>query len=182
MVAVITGTKEFDYPSGDENKQTTYAGDGGVEIGSLLNRIAFTIKFMDLNLLLSNYIQRETRLMYHRQIVERARKIVPFLHFDSDPYLVVNEGRLFWILDAYTITDMYPYSTRTGGRNAINYIRNSVKVTIDAYNGDVVFYIIDEKDPIIKTYASIFPDLFKPFNEMPEDLNNPYGRLMGGLI
>ena len=170
MVAVITGTKEFDYPSGDENKQTTYAGDGGVEIGSMLNRLAFTIKFMDLNLLLSNYIQRETRLMYHRQIVERARKIAPFLHFDSDPYLVVNEGRLFWILDAYTITDMYPYSTRTGGRNAINYIRNSVKVVVDAYHGDVTFYQADSEDPVINTYRSIFPELLKDISEMPEGL------------
>jgi uncharacterized membrane protein (UPF0182 family) len=170
MVAVKTGTQEFDYPSGDENKQTTYAGAGGVEIGNLFNRLALTIKFLDINLLLSNYIMRESRLMYHRQIVERAKKIAPFLHFDSDPYLVISEGRLFWILDAYTTTDMYPYSTRTGGRNAINYIRNSVKTVIDAYNGDVTFYQADNDDPIINVYGAIFPGLLKNISEMPKDL------------
>jgi len=99
--------------------------------------------------------------------------IAPFLDYDSDPYLVVSGGKLFWIQDAYTTSDMYPYSRRSYGRlgnKGVNYIRNSVKITIDAYNGDVVFYMIDEKDPIVKTYSTIFPDLFKPFNEMPVDL------------
>jgi uncharacterized membrane protein (UPF0182 family) len=170
MVAVKTGTQEFDYPSGNENKQTTYGGSGGVEIGSLFNRLAFTAKFMDLNILLSNYIMRESRLMFHRQVVERARKIAPFLHFDSDPYLVINEGRLVWVLDAYTTTDMYPYSTRTGGRNAINYIRNSVKAVVDAYDGSVTFYQASTTDPIIKTYREMFPTLLKDISEMPESL------------
>lgn len=170
MVAVKTGTKEFDYPSGDRNVQTTYAGDGGVEIGSLFNRLAFTIKFMDINLLLSNYIKRESRLMYHRQVVERARKVAPFLHFDSDPYLVVSKGRLFWILDAYTTSDMYPYSTRTGGRSAINYIRNSVKVVVDAYHGRLTFYQADAEDPVVNAYRDIFPGLLKDMSEMPPGL------------
>jgi uncharacterized protein len=172
MVAVKTGTQEFDYPSGDENKQTTYAGEGGVEIGSLFNRIAFTVKFMDINILLSNYIRRESRLMFHRQIVERTRKVAPFLHFDSDPYLVVYEGRLVWLLDAYTTTDMYPYSTRTGGRSAINYIRNSVKIVVDAYHGGITFYQADADDPVINTYREIFPGLLKDISEMPEGLRN----------
>ena len=170
MVAVKTGTQEFDYPSGDENKQTTYAGAGGVEIGSIFNRLAFTLKFLDINILLSNYIMRESRLMFHRQIVERTQKIAPFLHLDSDPYLVISEGRLFWILDAYTTTDMYPYSTQTGGRSAINYIRNSVKVVVDAYHGDVSFYQSDTEDPIINAYREIFPGLLKDMSEMSEDL------------
>jgi uncharacterized membrane protein (UPF0182 family) len=172
MVAVKTGTEEFDYPSGNTNKQVTYAGDGGVEIGSLFNRIAFTIKFLDINLLLSNYIMRETRLMYHRQIVDRARKIAPFLHFDNDPYMVIHEGRLFWIIDAYTTTDMYPYSARTGGRSAINYIRNSVKVVVDAYHGDVTFYQADAEDPLINAYGDIFPGLLADISEMPEGLRS----------
>jgi hypothetical protein len=111
--------------------------------------------------------------MYNRRISRRAAVIAPFLDYDGDPYLVVSGGRIYWMQDAYTTSDMYPYSSRSYGhfRNkALNYIRNSVKVTIDAYNGDVVFYVIDEKDPIAKTYSSIFPDLFKPFNEMPADL------------
>ncbi|MBS10655.1 MAG: hypothetical protein CME19_03505 [Gemmatimonadetes bacterium] len=172
MVAVKTGTKEFDYPSGNGNKQTTYAGDGGVEIGNLMNRLAFSIKFMDVNLLLSNYIRRETRLMYHRQVVDRARKIAPFLHFDGDPYMVISEGRLFWILDAYTTTDMYPYSERTGGRSAINYIRNSVKVVLDAYHGKITFYQADAEDPVINTYRAIFPGLLRDISEMPEGLRD----------
>jgi uncharacterized membrane protein (UPF0182 family) len=111
--------------------------------------------------------------MYKRRISRRTHLIAPFLDYDGDPYLVVSGGKLYWIQDAYTTSNMYPYSSRSSGhfRNKeLNYIRNSVKVTIDAYNGDVVFYIIDEKDPIVKTYASIFPALFKPFNEMPDDL------------
>jgi hypothetical protein len=111
--------------------------------------------------------------MYKRRISRRSHLIAPFLDYDGDPYLVVSGGKLYWIQDAYTTSDMYPYSSRSSGhlRNKeLNYIRNSVKVTIDAYNGDVAFYIIDAKDPVIKTYASIFPDLFKPFSEMPDDL------------
>tara|TARA_Y100000588_G_scaffold392638_1_gene505286 strand:+ start:1836 stop:4655 length:2820 start_codon:yes stop_codon:yes gene_type:complete len=169
-VAVKTATQEFDYPSGSENKQTTYAGDGGVEIGGFFNRLAFAIRFMDPNLVLTSYMLPDSRLMYYRQIVERARKVAPFLHYDGDPYLVISEGRLFWMLDAYTSTNMYPYSTRTGGRNAINYIRNSVKVVVDAYHGDITFYQADSEDPLINAYASIFPGLLVPIDEMPADL------------
>jgi hypothetical protein len=111
--------------------------------------------------------------MYNRRIGTRAALIAPFLDYDGDPYAVISEGKIYWIQDAYTTSDMYPYSRRSYGRfrnKGLNYIRNSVKVTIDAYNGDVVFYIVDEEDPIAKTYASIFPHLFKPFDEMPADL------------
>jgi uncharacterized membrane protein (UPF0182 family) len=115
----------------------------------------------------------ESRILFKRRIDRRVEAIAPFLAYDKDPYLVVSEGRLVWIQDAYTTTDMYPYSKRTLKRfkiKRLNYIRNSVKITIDAYSGAVSFYVIDETDPIIKTYSSIFPDLFKPFNEMPADL------------
>jgi hypothetical protein len=112
--------------------------------------------------------------MYKRRVRERVGLIAPFLSYDSDPYLVVSGKKLFWIIDAYTTSNMYPYSIRSHSsfknKKELNYIRNSIKVTIDAYNGDVAFYVIDKKDPIVKTYASIFPDLLKPFNEMPADL------------
>jgi len=172
-VLVKTKTKEFDYPKGDKNVYTFYQGNGGVPITSFIRRLLFAVEFLDPQILFTTYLSPESRIMYNRRIAKRAGSIAPFLDYDSDPYLVVSGGRLFWILDAYTTSNMYPYSRRSRGsfgNRHINYIRNSVKVTIDAYNGDVCFYLIDEKDPIAKTYSRIFPDLFKPFQEMPEDL------------
>jgi uncharacterized membrane protein (UPF0182 family) len=172
-VLVKTKTEEFDYPKGDKNVYTIYQGSGGVPINSFFRRFLYAIEFLDPQIMFTTYLGPESRIMYNRRISRRVRLIAPFLDYDSDPYLVVSGGKLYWIQDAYTTSGMYPYSRRSSGhfRNKeLNYIRNSVKVTIDAYNGDVVFYIIDEKDPIVKTYASIFPDLFKPFNEMPADL------------
>jgi len=130
---------------------------------------------MDPQILFTNYLSPESKIMYNRRIHVRAGLIAPFLDYDGDPYMVVSEGKLYWIQDAYTTSKMYPYSHRSYGsfkRKRLNYIRNSVKVTIDAYNGDVAFYMIDEKDPIVKTYARIFPDLFKPFKEMPAELKD----------
>ena len=173
-VLVKTKTKEFDYPKGDKNVYTIYQGNGGVPISSFFRRLLYAVEFMDPQILFTTYLSPESRIMYKRRIGERVGVIAPFLSYDHDPYLVVSEKKLFWIQDAYTTSNMYPYSIRSHGRfrnkKELNYIRNSVKVTIDAYNGDVAFYIIDEKDPIIKTYARIFPDLFKPFDEMPADL------------
>jgi uncharacterized protein len=169
-VIVKTGTEEFDYPRRDGNAFTTYVGTGGVPIGSLVQKLAFAIRMMDVNLLLSTYIKGDSRIMFRRQIVQRAREIAPFLFFDSDPYLVVSEGRLFWILDAYTSTNMYPYSTRTG-RSQINYIRNSVKIVIDAYNGAITFYQAED-EPLVNAYADMFPDLFTPLSEMGADLRS----------
>ena len=166
-VVVNTSTQEFDYPKGAENVRSTYAGTGGVPIGGSFGRVAFALRLMDLNLILSNYITSESRVMFRRQIEARVRAVAPFLQYDADPYMVVSEGRLYWVLDAYTTSDMYPYSTR-GGR--INYIRNSVKVVVDAYNGSVVFYRMDQKDPLITAYAEIFPGLFNPVEAMPQDL------------
>jgi len=172
-VLIKTKTKEFDYPKGDKNVYTIYEGRGGVPIKSFFRRLLFAVEFFDPQILFTTYLSPESKIMYNRRIGRRAGLIAPFLDYDGDPYMVVSGGKLYWIQDAYTTSDMYPYSRRSYGHfknRRLNYIRNSVKVTIDAYNGDVAFYIIDEKDPIVKTYSSIFPDLFKPFNEMPVDL------------
>ncbi|MBW2203606.1 MAG: UPF0182 family protein, partial [Deltaproteobacteria bacterium] len=172
-VLIKTKTKEFDYPKGEKNAYTIYQGSGGVPINSFLRRLLFAIEFLDPQILFTTYLNPESRIMYNRRIARRASLIAPFLDYDGDPYAVVSGGEIYWIQDAYTTSNMYPYSRRDYGRfrnKGLNYIRNSVKVTIDAYNGDVVFYIMDENDPIVKTYASIFPDLFKPFSEMPDDL------------
>ena len=172
-VLVKTKAKEFDYPKGDRNVYTTYGGKGGVHIKSVYRRLLFAYEFMDPQILFTNYLGPESRIMYRRRIDRRAAAIAPFLSYDHDPYLVLSEGKLYWILDAYTTSDMYPYSRRSQGvfkNKSLNYIRNSVKVTVDAYNGNVCFYLIDEKDPIAKVYARIFPNLFKPFEEMPDDL------------
>lgn len=171
-VMVKTTQEEFDYPKGDANVYTTYQGKGGVPINSTFRRFLFALEFFDPQILFTGYLGPESRIMFNRRINRRAIVIAPFLDYDRDPYLVISEGKLFWILDAYTSSNMYPYSLRSRtsfGRN-INYIRNSVKVVVDAYNGDISFYIVDEDDPIIKTYASIYPDLFKPFDEMPKGL------------
>ena len=172
-VLVKTKTKEFDYPKGDKNVYTLYEGRGGVPIKSFFRRLLFAVEFLDPQILFTTYLSPESKIMYNRRIGRRAGLIAPFLDYDGDPYLVVSGGKIYWIQDAYTTSDMYPYSRRSYGHfgnKGLNYIRNSVKVTIDAYNGDVAFYIIDEKDPIVKTYSSIFPDLFRPFDEMPADL------------
>jgi uncharacterized membrane protein (UPF0182 family) len=172
-VLVNTKTKEFDYPKGDKNVYTTYQGTGGVNIRSFPRRLLFALGFLDPQILFTTYLSPESRIMYDRQITKRVGSIAPFLDYDGDPYLVVSEGKLYWIQDAYTTSNMYPYSRRSSKylkNKKLNYIRNSVKVTIDAYNGNVRFYIVDETDPLIKTYSSIFPDLFKPFDEMPSDL------------
>ena len=172
-VLVKTKTEEFDYPRGEKNVYTIYQGAGGVPITSFIRRMLFALEFMDPQILFTTYLNPESRIMYNRRIDTRVASIAPFLDYDGDPYLVVSGGKLYWIQDAYTTSNMYPYSRRSYKylkNRKLNYIRNSVKVTIDAYNGDVCFYIVDEKDPLVKTYARIFPDLFKPFNEMPAGL------------
>jgi len=166
-VIVRTGTREFHYPRGDENVFTQYTGSGGVPIGSLLRKLVFAIRFSAYQMLLSDDINAESRIIFHRNIRERVNEIAPFLTFDRDPYLVVADGRLVWMYDAYTISDRYPYSTPSSN---VNYIRNSVKVTIDAYHGTTTFYLADPQDPIAATYARIFPTLFKPMSEMPTSL------------
>lgn len=180
-VIVRTQQKEFDYPAGNENVYTTYEGADGVPIGTFLRRLAFGIRFRDPSVLLSRQITRESRVLLYRHITERIVRIFPFLAYDRDPYIVVDdEGCLQWITDAYTHTCRYPYSTALPleGIDALartdspltNYARNSVKAVVDAYNGTVTYYVVDDKDPITRVYAKIFPQLFRPASEMPEDL------------
>jgi hypothetical protein len=167
-VIVKTQTQEFDYPMGDENVYGYYQGDGGVNIGSFIRRLVYAWQFGDFNILISGELTPESRVLYYRNISERVNHLAPFLKLDSDPYLVVMDGKLFWIQDAYTITDRYPYSEPHGGE--LNYIRNSVKAVIDAYNGSVTFYVIEPEDALIRTYQAIFPALFVPVEQMPEFL------------
>ena len=167
-VLVDTGTKEFHYPQGDDNVFTNYDGRGGVAIDSLARRLLFSVRFGSLKILFSEDLQAGSRVLYHRRIADRVRKIAPFLLLDEDPYLVIEDGRLFWIQDAYTISHRYPYSTPVAG--GINYIRNSVKVVIDAFHGSVTFYLARPDDPVAKTLANIFPSLLRPLAEMPEGL------------
>ena len=167
-VIVNTSANEFDYPKGDENVYATYEGDGGVQIFSLLRRVLFAFAMGDYKLLLASDIDNDSRVLYYRNIQERVPKIAPFLSYDQDPYIVLSEGRLFWIWDAYTTTDKFPYSEPYN--NVDNYIRNAVKVVVDAYTGSVDYYISDPDDPLIATYSKIFPGMFKPLEEMSEDL------------
>ena len=171
---VNTTVKEFDYPMGESNARTTYAGKGGVSIGTLFRRLLFTLSFGDSRILFTNVFTPESKVMYHMNIRERLQHVAPFLMYDSDPYLAVINGRLVWIMDAYSISDRYPYSepVSIAGNNSteygrINYIRNSVKATVDAYDGDMHFYIADKTDPLIKTWSDIFPGLFSPLEKMP---------------
>jgi uncharacterized protein len=167
---IVNGTTpEFDYPKGKDNIYAAYNGTGGVPIGSLSRKTLFAWYFGDLNLLLSTYIALDSRIMFRRDIQERVRTIAPFLWLDRDPYLVISEGRLFFIQDAYTISPYFPYA-QPAPNLGLNYIRNSVKIVIDAYNGTVDFYLMETAEPIAATWQRIFPELFKPFAAMPKDL------------
>ncbi len=170
-VLVNTKTKEFDYPKGNKNVYTAYQGKGGVRLSSLFRKLVYAWNLSDIKILLTRYLTPQSRIMFHRIITDRDATIAPFLMYDSDPYLVVGkDGKLYWIHDAYTTSNMFPYSqpfSQTRETRGINYIRNSVKVVIDAYNGSVTYYVIDPSDPIIQTYEKIFPTLFKPASQMP---------------
>jgi uncharacterized membrane protein (UPF0182 family) len=167
-VFVRTNAREFHYPKGEDNVYTSYEGTGGVPISSFFRRLLFSIRFRSFKVLLSEDITNESRVMFHRRLSERITRIAPFLQYDPDPYLVISNGRLFWMQDAYTTTRQYPYATRAA--NGINYIRNSVKATVDAFHGTVAFYLIDETDPMARTLQRIFPTLFRPLADMPEDM------------
>jgi|SRR6056297_64539 len=176
-VFVNTTVEEFDYPKGDANARTTYQGSGGVSIGNFWRRLMYAMKFGDTKILFTNVFTDKSNILLNRNIQNRLYKAAPFLLFDSDPYLTIIEGRLVWIQDAYTVTDSYPYSEPTniaGGREfrKINYIRNSVKATVDAYDGTMKFYVMNEEDPIIKTWSEIFPDLFTSSEKMSESLRS----------
>jgi uncharacterized membrane protein (UPF0182 family) len=168
-VVVNSQQREFDYPSGEGNVFTQYDGLGGVPVSSLLRRIVFSTRFGSMKILFSQDITAESRVMYHRRIQERVRKALPFLYWDGDPYMVISsDGRLKWILDAYTATNRYPYAARLS--NGTSYMRNSVKVVMDAYDGRIEAYIADPDDALIRTYARIFSGIFRPLDEMPADL------------
>jgi uncharacterized protein len=168
-VLVKTKSQELDYPSGDQNVYTTYSGAGGIPLSSFFRKVVFAVRFGEIKILLSNDLTDQSRIMIHRTVVQRVRQIAPFFRFDRDPYMVIdNDGRLIWMLDGYTTTSRYPYSDPVPGID--NYIRNSVKVTVDAYDGTVNFYRADETDPIVRAYGSAFPGLLKPLDKMPEGL------------
>lgn len=170
---VVTNTTikpgEFDYPFGEENRYTTYEGTGGIKLDSLFKRLLAAVSFGDINLLISSNITNESRLLFRRNVVEIAKNYAPFLELENDPYLVISEGKLYWFIDAYTVSNQFPYSTpiRAMGKT-FNFIRNSVKIVIDAYNGEINCYISDPSDPMIQAYAKILPGIFKSMEEMPE--------------
>ena len=169
-VIVKGSTPEFDYPKGKDNVYAPYGGVGGVPVGSVARRALFAWYFNDPNILISSYVTAESRIMFRRNIKERVETIAPFLRLDRNPYLVVSDGRLFWVQDAYTTSNYFPYAVAYDRDAGLNYIRNSVKVIVDAYNGSVDLYLADPSDPIAATYQRIFPGLFKAFAAMPQDL------------
>ncbi len=168
-VLTNTSEEEFDYPDGNENKYTTYEGSAGIKLNPL-NRFMFAVKERSLKLLVSGNVNSDSRIIINRNIKERVKKIMPYLEYDSSPYMVTVDGNLYWIIDAYTYTDRYPYSEPYSTDSDTNYIRNSVKVVIDAYNGTTDYYIVDDTDPIAQNFKKIYPDLFKDFDDMPDGL------------
>ncbi|HEX7407873.1 MAG TPA: UPF0182 family protein [Candidatus Binatia bacterium] len=168
-VVVGGGTNEFDYAKGQENVYTTYRGRDGVALDSLWRRALFAWYFGDIKLLISGNVTNNSRVLFRRLTQQRINRIAPFLRLDHDPYLVVSDGRLIWLQDAYTTSDALPYSQQNRPAG-INYIRNAVKIAVDAYDGTVTFYIADPEDPIIQTYQRIFPSLFQPLDAMPAGL------------
>lgn len=167
-VIVNAKTDEFSFPMGEENATTRYVGRDGVPL-TFFNKLMFSLRYGTTMLLLSDDVLPESRILFHRNIMDRVRMIAPFFSYDPDPYLVINEGRLFWIIDAYTTSTHYPYST-PHDPTGINYIRNSVKVVVDAYEGTVDFYQVDQEDPIANTIQAAFPGLLQPLSAMPEGL------------
>lgn len=169
-ILVNTKEEEFDYPNGNENKYAKYKGKAGIKLNPI-NRLLFSIREGSLKLLVSSNIKSDSRIVINRNVMERIKKIMPYLTYESDSYAVNLDGRLYWVLDAYTTSDQYPYSEPFENKIASgNYIRNSIKVVVDAYNGDTNFYIVDKNDPLAKTYQKIFPSLFKNIEKMPEGL------------
>uniref|UniRef100_UPI00260B123A UPF0182 family protein n=1 Tax=uncultured Clostridium sp. TaxID=59620 RepID=UPI00260B123A len=167
---VNTDVVEFDYPDGEKENEFKYDGDAGIPM-TALNKLAFAIEYGQPKMVFSGAINPESKILINRNIIDRAKKIAPFLTFDSDPYPIVQDDKIMWVVDAYTTSDKYPFSEPYNG---INYIRNSVKITVDAYTGDINFYVADDKDPIIKTYSKIFKDLFKPLSELPDGVSKHF--------
>jgi hypothetical protein len=169
---VATGVKEFDYPKGSQNVYTSYAGTGGIPLDSLWKRLLFAWTQSDINILATSYLRPESKIQIWRSVHERVAQIAPFLRLDKDPYAVVSEGKLYWIQDAYTVSDHFPYSSphAAASEDGLNYIRNSVKVVVDMYDGIVQFYVMDPNDPVLAVYQRAFPDFFKNLNRLSADL------------
>ena len=161
---VNTSVPEFDYPSGDENVYASYVGHGDVVLDSWLKRLVYAWREFDINILISDYVRANSRIQLWRQIQTRIAKIAPFLALDHNPYLVLDGGRLFWIQDAYTTAERFPYAEPTA--DGVSYIRNSIKIVVDAYEGTVTFYVIDPQDPVLRVYQAAFPHLFQPIQAM----------------
>ena len=171
-VIVNTDEQEFDYPNGNENSYSTYKGKAGIKL-NLLNRILFSVREGSMKLLVSSNVNSDSRIIINRNIKDRVEKLMPYLSYEKDPYMTVVNGKLYWIVDAYTTSSYYPYSEPYSGEvGSTNYIRNSVKVVVDAYNGDTTFYVVDQDDPVARTYQKIYPTLFKDVKEMPEGIRN----------
>jgi hypothetical protein len=170
-IVVNTKEPEFNYPRTDVQgvEPTFYQGKAGVPAGGFLQKLAFTLRLRDYQILVSGAMAPQSRVMFRRNIMDRVRTIAPFLMYDSDPYLVLADGKMYWFIDAYTVSASYPYS-QPDPVTKVNYIRNSVKTVVDAYDGTVTFYRVDEQDPVLATYAKIFPTLLRPMSEMPPSL------------
>jgi hypothetical protein len=169
-VVASTDIEEFDYPVGDQNANTSYTGVTGIEMGGPLKRIAFALRFQAPQLLFSSYIRPDSKVLFRRAVVERLSELAPWLTFDDDPYITIADGRLVWVVDGYTASDRYPYSERMADFGGINYIRNSVKATVDAYDGTTTFYAVDEADPLLATWRAVFPGLVVDGDEMPTSI------------
>jgi uncharacterized membrane protein (UPF0182 family) len=169
---VGTGIKEFDYPKGNQNVYTSYRGTGGIPLDSVWKRVLFAWTQSDINILFTSYLRPESTIQIWRRVHERVEQIAPFLRLDQDPYAVVSEGKLYWIQDAYTVSDHFPYSNpqAAGVEEGLNYIRNSVKVVVDMYNGSVRFYVMDPNDPVLAVYRRAFPGVFTDLARLSADL------------
>jgi uncharacterized membrane protein (UPF0182 family) len=169
---VGTGVKELDYPKGDQNVYTSYQGKGGIPLDSFWKRLLFAWTQSDVNILLTSYLRPESRIQIWRQVQERVAQIAPFLRLDKDPYAVLSEGKLYWIQDAYTVSDRFPYANPHTDEygESLNYIRNSVKVVVDMYDGTVLFYVMDPSDPVLAVYRRAFPGVFKDLGQLSGDL------------
>ena len=169
---VGTGSKEFDYPKGNDNVYNSYAGSGGIPIDSLLRRVLFAWTQRDINILFTVYLKPESRIQIWRDVQKRVTKVAPFLSLDSDPYPVLSGGRLYWIQDAYTTSSGFPYAQphQAGAGGSLNYLRNSVKVVVNMYDGSVQFYVMDTKDPILAAYGRAFPGVFQSLSQLSPDL------------
>jgi uncharacterized membrane protein (UPF0182 family) len=169
---VATGNKEFDYPKGNDNVYASYTGTGGIPVDSIWRRALFAWTQGDINILLTTYLKPDSRIQIWRDVQQRVAKVAPFLSLDNDPYPVLTDGKLYWIQDAYTTSDQYPYARphQAGFGQTLNYLRNSVKVVVDMYDGSVQFYAMDPQDPVLAAYRSAFPGVFKNLDQLSPDL------------